>query len=294
MVDPTTTVIIPSYGPSPHLHAVLKALHEGDLKPDEIIVSHSGSHDPSNWVRKNFPLVQIIHSSARRFAGEARNAGARNARHPVLAFCDSDVIPDHDWLRTAVENIADQPGIFLVGSVGYAISGGYWGLGTWITEFSEQVPWRPSGEQNGGASCNFICMAADLEKAGFFSESHAIGEDTLLFATLRSRGLRQIFLSSARVRHCNIPGFRNFRKHTFEHGLAFVSTRKNHDLPGSFAVRFWPISLILWGAKILKISGRVLESGSGRFCRLGYFLPAIVLGALIWQAGAIKSLLAKS
>lgn len=288
-----TTVVIPAYGPSPHLTTVLQALDNGSLKPDEVIVSHSGPDDPTIEIQQTFPHVSIIHSDDRLLAGQARNAGVHTAKHPVIAFCDSDTIPDRHWLENAVAALAGQSGIFIVGSVDHAISGGYWGMATWISEFSEQAPWRPSGEQNGGASCNFICRATDLKQAGYFADSQAIGEDTLLFAKLRSIGLRQIFLPSARVGHCNIFGFSHFCKHIFRHGFAFISIRKIHSLPGSFAVRFWPASLLLWVAKIAKITGRVLESGPGRLRRLAYFLPAIVLGGFIWQAGAIKGLLTK-
>ena len=294
MTIPAITVIIPAYGPSPHLSAVLQALGGGALQPDEIIVSHSGSDDPSDLIRQLFPHVKIIHTDERRFAGQARNVGARVAENPVLAFCDSDTIPDRDWLKNAAEALTAQPETFIVGSVGYAITGGYWGMATWIAEFSEQAPWRPGGEQNGGASCNFICLAADLNRAGYFPDEQAIGEDTLVFAKSRSNGLRQIFLPSAKVGHCNISGFRHFCKHVHGHGFASVSIRRKFNLPGSFAVRFWPISIMLWIVKIIKITRRILESGRGRFRKLGYFMPAIILAAFIWQTGAIKGLLAKS
>ncbi len=288
------SVIIPSYGPAPHLHSVLTALEGGSRRPDEIIVSHSGSDNPAAGITQAFRDVVVIHSDTRLFAGQARNAGAVAARHPIFAFCDSDTIPRCDWLENAARLLSRQAEIFIVGSVGHAISGGYWGMATWISEFSEQAPWRPGGEQHGGASCNFICRAADLELAGYFPDAQAIGEDTLMFARLRSCGLRQIFLPSAQVGHCNIAGFSHFRRHIFGHGAAFVSIRKNHRLPGSFAVRFWPVALILWGAKMVKIIGRIMQSGRGRFRRLGYFLPGIMLGAIIWQAGAIKGLLTRS
>jgi len=303
------TVIIPAYGATPHLARVLTALSNGALKPDEIIVSHSGEHDPSEEILARFPNVTVLHSDLRLFAGAARNRGARIAKNPILAFCDSDTVPVHNWLGNGCAGLMQHEGSFIVGSVGHTLTGensdaqnsdarnssngGYWGMATWISEFSEQAPWRPQGNQTGGASCNFICLAADMQAVGYFPETLLVAEDTLLFHQLRTHGLKQVFLPQVQVNHCNISGFAHFSRHIFGHGVAFARLRSRHRLGGSFAIKFWPLSWMLGIAKFIRITGRIVKSGKGSIKRLAYFLPAVLIGAIIWQGGVFKALMSK-
>lgn len=289
----TVTAILPVYRSAPHLLKVLDALMSGDHVPDQVIVSHSGGDDPTAAIRETFPSIRVLHSDSRLFAGQARNAGARLATGEILAFCDADTIPDPNWLRYAMETLSTHESTFIVGSIGYADSGGYWGLATWISEFSEQAPWRPAGEQTGGASCNFICRAADFRAVGGFPEGLAIGEDTLLFHRLRSAGIRQLFMPHVMVRHCNIAGLPNFIRHLFSHGMAFAELRRHHEMKGSAIIRIWPLSLGLWLIKASRIAKRVLESPERKWRKLAFFTPAIFFGALIWQAGVVKSHLSR-
>lgn len=285
----TATVILPVFNSAPHLLKVLDALMSGDRVPEQVIVSHSGSNEPTAAIKAVHPSIIVLHSDSRMFAGQARNAGTRHAVGEILAFCDADTVPDAHWLRYATDTLSTNENAFVVGSVGYADSGGYWGLSTWISEFSEQAPWRPAGEQTGGASCNFVCRSADFRAVGGFPEGLAIGEDTLLFHRLRDAGLRQLFVPSVTVRHCNIAGLANFARHLFKHGMAFAELRRHHEIKGSAIIRIWPLSLGLWLVKASRIASRVLEAPERKWRKLAFFTPAILFGALIWQAGVLKN-----
>lgn len=285
------TVIIPAYGPSPYLRQVLKALQQQRHQPQAIIVSHSASDDPTAWIRAEFPHVICLHSPERLFAGAARNRAAAAAHTPILAFCDCDVIPDVSWLSNGLQAFSNDQEIFVVGSVGVERTGGYWGMSTWLFEFSEQAPWRARGEQSGGASCNMILRKCDFDAVGGFAEHCRAGEDTVLLGMLRRRGLAQTLVPSAIARHVNREGFSNFAQHLYHYGKIFIPVRREFGLPGARALAWGLPALGLWLLKISRVARRLFDARSnGEAVRLWRYVPGVVLGALIWNAGVIVSI----
>jgi glycosyltransferase involved in cell wall biosynthesis len=285
----SVSVIIPAYGPTPYLSDVLSAITSGSRKPDEIIVSHSGSDDPTELLRKRHPSVRILHLDERLFAGEARNRGASVAESEILVFCDSDVLPRPDWLERLVSTLSAKLGSFVVGSVGVARSGGYWGMSNWLCEFSEQVPWRPSGFQTGGASCNMAVRKMDFDAVeGFAGERR--GQDTMLFFRLRNYGLKQWFASEAQVGHFNNAGLIALAKHQFVMGLHFPAMRAAVPMRGSSIIARPILAYGLWIPKIMLVVGRVLDAGCSGWMRAIYYSPGILLGSWIWTVGCVRGL----
>jgi GT2 family glycosyltransferase len=281
-------VIIPAYGPTPYLRAILERIESGARHPQEIIVSHSGSHDPTETLAKKYPQVRVLHSQARLFAGAARNRGAAVAESDLLAFCDSDVLPAADWLERLAGALEAGERRFVVGSVGTARIGGYWGRANWLCEFSEQAPWRPGGEQNGGASCNMAVLRTDFAAIGGFPVDAHVSEDTQLFAKLRAAGLRQLFVPSAEVGHYNLSGIGNLARHQRLHGRHFAEPRRRLELPGSSIVRRPWLAPLLPAAKGCRIVRRLLEGG-GREKRWALaYLPGIIVGMAFWGFGLVQ------
>ena len=277
------SVVIPSYGKSPHLRSVLKGILANSRAPDAVIVSHSGTHNPQEWIASEFPQVVVLHTCERLFAGAARNRGARHAGDGLIAFTDDDTVPARNWLQRVCENLSAHPGRFVVGSVGTAQTGGYWGMSLWLCEFSEQAPWRPAGIQAGGASCNLAMRKEDLKRAGWFPEDFRAGQDTMLLHALRTIGLVQMFDPSMKVDHYNISGFGHFRRHLINQGRHFAKVRRARKMPGSFATAFWPLSPLLAVAKAIRIFSRLIKSR--RYADMIRFAPGIVIGSAIWGAG---------
>ena len=138
--DRSISVVIPAYGHCPHLGACLDALAGQSFRPKEIIVYHTGSHDPSGEMSTRHPGVNIIHSDTRAFAGAARNLGARHATGDWLAFLDCDMIAAPDWLAKLAARISEGHTEALVGSIGCGPSGGAWGRAMWFLECGVVFP----------------------------------------------------------------------------------------------------------------------------------------------------------
>jgi hypothetical protein len=287
---PVTAVIVPAYGFGPHLPAVLSALGIQTLRPDHIVVSHSGSDGAMEAVARDFPGVGVLHSPARLFAGDARNRGAGAVHCELLAFCDSDVLPAPDWLENLVATLIAHEGSFAVGSVGMAETGGYWGRVNWLFEFSELAPWRRGGSQHGGGSGNMAVWKRDFDAAGGFPPGVRVGEDTLLFRRLRALGREQIFVPSARVGHFNMRGVAAMARHQRLHGRHFASTRRSTDLPGSAAVRTPLLAGLLPAAKAGRVLGRLLAGGTRQKASVLLYFPGVIVAAMCWGFGLMEGL----
>lgn len=276
----TVSAIIPAYGPSPHLEAVLDGLARGSDQPEEILVSHSGEGNPTSRLAKSHPNVTVLHSPERLFAGAARNRAMHKSTGEILAFCDNDTVPDINWIGIIRGTLASER-IVLVGSVDTERSGGYWGMATWLCEFSEQAPWGKRREQKGGASCNMAVRREDILAVSGFPEDFRAGQDTMLLHNLRQSGLKQIFDPALRVGHFNISGFGHFRRHLFNQGRHFAKSRASVTMAGHTAVRFWPLAPSLGLAKGALIVHRMAAAKRPLF--FVKHLPGVLVGLAVWS-----------
>jgi GT2 family glycosyltransferase len=284
------TVVIPAYGPSPHLPAVIDALQAQTLPAARVIIAHSGSDGLAAADLTASPDILFLHRNERLVAAAARNLGLAEVCTEWTAFLDSDVVPTAGWLA-ALRAAADAaPDRFVAGAIGMAASGGYWGLCLWAIEFSGVHPYLPDREVQGGASANMLVRTGDVGRAGGFDATLAAGEDSLLAAKLREAGLGNWFCAAARGDHVNIPGLRHFLTHLFWLGRWSARCRRRVRLRGSAATRVWPLALGLWLARLCLVYTRVLRWGRGQRLRFLVLAPGIVLGVLVWNGGFLCGL----
>ena len=286
----TISVLIPAYNACPVLTMGIDLLLTQTVEPREVIVVHSGSHDPTRVLAGRDPRIRVIHTDERLFAGAARNVAAAHATGRWLAFMDADVMPARDWLESMLQAVQLDANRLVGGAIGYAESGGYWGLALWTTEFGAFHPLLPDREAKGLASANMMVSAEAFAQVGGFPSRFARGEDTLFGASLRARGATLWFCAAARVNHVNVAGFRHFAEHLFRLGQMSALCRRAMPLPGSSAVRFWPLAFGLFASKFAMIAYVVLRWGRGlrlRFCGLA---PGVLLGVAVWNAGFLTGL----
>ncbi|WP_158841715.1 glycosyltransferase [Saccharothrix deserti] len=104
-MPPRISVVIPTYNRAELLRRTLDSLTDQTLPPDdyEVVVADDGSHDHTTTVVQAFQNRLHLHyhhqpDQGRRVA-HARNAGARLATAPILAFLDSGTLAGPDFTR---------------------------------------------------------------------------------------------------------------------------------------------------------------------------------------------------
>ncbi|HEX9789933.1 MAG TPA: glycosyltransferase [Kiloniellales bacterium] len=286
----TVSVGIPAYGFCPHLGLVIDRLLSQTVQPTEIVVVHSGSGDPTAALMAKDPCVRVLHRDRRLFAGAARNIAADHSHGTWQAFIDADVLPVDTWLENLLAAARAHGNGYVVGSVGIARTGGYWGLALWTIEFAGVHPYLPDRATHAIASCTLLVPAAALARVGGFPSHFAGAEDTIFGAKLRAVGFAPWFQANARVDHMNISGFRHFAVHLYGLGRHSALARRAAPIRGRLAIRFWPLALGLFVSKFADTYGRALRWGQGQRWQFVVLAPGVLLGLMIWNAGLIAAL----
>lgn len=121
MNAPVVSVIIPTRNRATTLAGALTSLAAQDFpqRAHEVLLVDNGSTDETQALLEAFtishphcPLRGIVEPEPGLLAG--RHRGAREARAPLLAFTDDDVVVEPTWLRAIVDAFAD-PAVHLVG-----------------------------------------------------------------------------------------------------------------------------------------------------------------------------------
>jgi len=103
------SVVVPYYNDPGGLAQLYAALARQTAEPKEIVVVDDGS--PAARAAASVPCGELerVRVVVQRNAGAAtaRNAGAALATAPVVAFVDSDCVPDPDWLERTSRAVED-------------------------------------------------------------------------------------------------------------------------------------------------------------------------------------------
>lgn len=132
---PIVSVIIPNYnGESlieknlPHL---LAAKDNPKNRIKEIIIVDDASYDGSvNLIKNKFPQVRLIKHRINRGFSSTVNTGARSAKGSILLLMNTDVLPQGNFLESALKHFDDEK-VFAVSlhEKGYGWSKGYFSEG---------------------------------------------------------------------------------------------------------------------------------------------------------------------
>lgn len=99
-MPPALAVIIPHYNDVVRLLRCLDALAPQADADVEVVLVDNGSTDSLDPVRAAHPGLRIV-TEPLKGAAHARNRGVAETRAPLLAFIDSDCVPDPDWIAQA-------------------------------------------------------------------------------------------------------------------------------------------------------------------------------------------------
>ena len=101
---PKVSVVVCSYNGGATLRGCLEALQKLSYPDYEVILVDDGSKDETQSIAADFPLVKNILQPNRGLSA-ARNMGLQAATGEIIAYTDSDCMPDLDWLYFLVATL---------------------------------------------------------------------------------------------------------------------------------------------------------------------------------------------
>ena len=280
------SVIIPILD-SPTVGDTIHALEHQTYDPSqfEVIVVGIDNH---NLVKVS-KLVRFDRSEKKLSPAQARNRGARQARGNILAFLDSDCIPNPNWVEV-IAKLFSNPNIHVIGGGVTFEEKNYWTLADNISMFYEYYYKNPPGVRLILPSLNFAIRKEVFDEVGGFDERYKIpsGEDADFTIRLRNKGYLLIFEPYAIVNH---QPYRNniivLLRHSYFQGK--YSTKVDHryynngGLPWPFRTR---LGVILFAPFIgFAVTIRIFIKYRS-LLKYWHTMPIIYLSKLAWCVGA--------
>jgi glycosyltransferase involved in cell wall biosynthesis len=197
---PYVSVIIPVYNDQLRLDVCLAALSAQTYPKDlyEVIAVDNASKPPI-IIRpefSNFVCLEVGHTPG---AYAARNKGISVAKGEILAFTDSDCIPDPDWIEKAVklsvdgaQRIAGKVELFYKADKLTAAE---------IYEKAFALDQEKSAKAGGALTANMITWKDNFAKVGLFNDSLLSGGDNEWGWRAHAKGVSVVYAPSVVVRH---------------------------------------------------------------------------------------------
>ena len=201
---PLVSVIVPVFNNSRPLNQCLKGLEKQSYPADkfEIIVVDNASTEKISEVTSKFSRVTLAYEG-KPGSYAARNAGIKLAKGTILAFTDSDCIPDDAWIENGVKALMNFPSCGLVAGK---------------VELFFLHPDRPNAVEfydcityldqqkhvkhgNFGATANMFTFAKRFREAGLFNDDLRSGGDKEWGQRISFLGLEAVYIEDAVVKH---------------------------------------------------------------------------------------------
>ena len=284
---PTVSVVIPAYNANEVLGECLEAIRRLQYPREkmEVLVIDNNSTDSTSAETRAKGFEPLLCS--RPGASAARNTGIEKAKGEIVAFTDSDVIVEPDWLLRIVEPFRDPRVGGVGGAIGAyrAVTGSeFHAVASGMLDQERQLAGRPPYMLPFAATANAAYRASALQEVKGFDETLGVGEDADLSWRIQWAGYKMVYAPAAKVHH----KFRSTRKayfrQTYEYGKATVDLFKKHHRRLGLRVWIeWPhLRATVWAlarAPIMPCIGRTPWARVGPLYDLA--------GCLAWLAGRI-------
>lgn len=290
---PALSVVIPCYRHVSELQRCLAGLAEQHPGEEFEVLVVDSAPDPAVARAAEAGGARPIRAGVRLGPGDARNAGAREARGEVLLFLDADCVPEPGWLEAARSALAEGPRL-VGGPVVDAQPFHPIGVSDNLLQFAEFPRGRPDGPATHFPGCNLAIRRADFETLGGFPAVRLpAGEDGAFSSIARERhpdGLR--FIRGMAVRHRGRTGLRQFLRHQerfgYCRGVLGLSLDPRYQRLAARPLMTAPVAM----KRLAFILGRGLAWDSGLLVRTLLLLPLVVPGLIAWAIGFRRGLAA--
>lgn len=253
MSGPEVSVVIVTWNGRQYLDDCLTAVAaQQGIHAEAILVDNASTDGTSAYVRERFPSVRVVVLPENRGFAAGNNAGAREARAPLIAFLNNDTVADAGWLR-ALRAALDPPNRFALATSrivymhnpqvidsagdGFLRSGGAF----------KRLHGMSAAEAGQPAEVFGVCGAACLmptdvfaELGGFDEDFFASHEDVDLSFRARLRGYRVRYVPDAVVRHHGSATLGRLSARAVYYGQRNLEWVYVKNTPGSVLVRTLP------------------------------------------------------
>ena len=254
------SVIIPAFNDAARLQLCLQGLAQQTYPDFEVIVVDNGSKDvvAHRKVCEPFDFVTFT-SEATPGSYAARNKGLELARGEVLAFTDSDCIPEPDWLENGVKHLAelDYKGLVAGRLAVFPASAEHPSpveLYEMMFAFPQERYVRDSGY---GVTGNMITHRQVVDKIGPFNTELMSGGDHDFGVRARAAGFGAVYAPDVCVQH---PARRSFAEIKKKLRRTMAGVRDRDDSLGAAMIQFKEAL-----KPPIKLSLNVLRSDDSRF-----------------------------
>ncbi len=196
------SVIIPVYNGEKTVRTTIECLLRQSLRPKEIIIVDDGSTDGTAEVIAKLQAQVIFLRKENGGPASARNRGVEAATSELVAFTDSDCLPDCDWLLRLAEGF-DDPRVGGIGGIVRSVDHES-AMGQYVDEIRLLDPLPDeSGEIPYLITANACFRRSAILEAGLFNERFRKpgGEEPELCLRIRKLGYRFRMADRAVVLH---------------------------------------------------------------------------------------------
>ncbi|WP_210116253.1 glycosyltransferase [Hymenobacter fodinae] len=178
------SIIVCCYNSVPRLPATLRHLAGQIVSkhiPWEVVVVNNNSSDDTasvankEWEKYNIPVPFKVVEESTPGLSHAREAGMRNSTQELIIFCDDDNWLEPDYVQNAVDIMAANHSIGILGGLNTPIADVE--IPSWFHNFSDGYACGPQAAQDGPVDPNrlYITGAGMVIRRKIFAELDAFG-----------------------------------------------------------------------------------------------------------------------
>ncbi len=215
--EPFVSVIVPVYNDERRIGKCISSLLEQTYPKDryEVIIVDNGSIDGTVEIIRNYTVKLFIENNIKS-SYAARNKGILESKGEIIAFTDSDCIPDVDWIRKGVLRLVQDPECGLLGGkikLFYKNPKNLNAIEVYerVTNFRQK---EDLAEHKFASTANVFTRKTVIGKVGLFNDQLRSGGDNEWGRRIYSAGIKQTYANEVVVDHPARYSYKEMRQRT--------------------------------------------------------------------------------